>query len=338
MYSLDWPRAHGTPKSTALFKQTPEDFQVDEYFDSQFSGEGEHIILNIEKKGLNTEEVIKTLARLINKPIKLISYAGLKDRHALTTQWISIHAPGEEIPGISELHGPGWRVVASTRHNKKLRPGFLTGNHFKIKLHDPSHRDDLIQRIEQVKTYGVPNYFGEQRFGRECGNLAKAESMLVQSKRIKDRFLQGMYCSAARSWLYNLILAKRVNTLTWNVALDGDIMQLTGSKSIFAIDAVDEIIKSRIKANDISPASPLAGKSKQLVKNVALEIISSIYADWQPWVTGLEKQGLEEAWRANILRVNNLEYVAYDNRIELSFTLPAGSYATAVMRELALYN
>lgn len=338
MYSLDWPRAYGTPKSTAMFKQTPEDFQVDEYFDGQFSGEGEHIILKIEKKGLNTEEVVKAIARLVNKPVKLISYAGLKDRHALTTQWLSIHAPGEEIPGVGELHGPGWRVLEFTRHNKKLRPGYLAGNHFKITLRDLSHVDDLIHRIEQIKITGVPNYFGEQRFGRECGNLVKAEQLLVQGRRGKDRFLQGMYCSAARSWLYNLILAKRVNASTWNTPIDGDVMQLNGSKSIFVIDTVEEEIINRIKAHDISPASPLPGKSKQMVRNVAFEIINEIYADWQPWLAGLEKQGLEEAWRANILHADNLEYTIHDNMVTLSFTLPAGAYATAVLREMALYS
>jgi tRNA pseudouridine13 synthase len=338
MYSLDWPRAYGIPKSSAIFKQTPVDFQVDEYFDGEFSGEGEHIVLKIEKKGLNTEEVVKSLSKLVNKPVKLISYAGLKDRQALTTQWLSIHAPGEKIEGIEELSGTGWRILESTRHNKKLRPGYLAGNHFKIKLRAPSHIDDLVERIERIKLTGVPNYFGEQRFGRECGNLVKAESLLVHGKRIKDRFLQGMYCSAARSWLYNLILAKRVNSLTWNVALDGDVMQLNGSKSIFVIDTVDEAITHRIQTNDISPASPLPGKSKQMVKNDALELINMIYAEWQPWLTGLEKQGLEEAWRANILHANNIEYEVCENNVELSFTLPAGSYATAVLREITLYT
>ena len=336
MYLLDWPFAYGHPRSTALFKQTPEDFQVDEYFDCPFSGEGEHIVLQIEKKGLNTEEVVKALARLVNKPTKLISYAGLKDRHALTTQWLSIHAPGEDIPGVDQLSGTGWRVLACHRHHKKLRPGYLAGNQFKIKLRDITHPDDLIQRIEQIKRGGVPNYFGEQRFGRECGNLVRAELLLVQGKRGKDRFLQGMYCSAARSWLYNLILAHRVRDLNWNLPVEGDVMQLNGSKSIFVIDTVDEDILNRVQSHDISPASPLPGKSKHMVKGKAQEMIAMIYADWQTWLVGLEKQGLEEAWRANMLNVNDMEYIVDDQTMELSFTLPAGSYATAVLREMAV--
>ena len=337
MYSLDWPHVYGKPKATARFKLTPEDFQVNELFSGTFSGEGEHIVLKIEKRGLTTEEVIKSLARLINKPVKLISYAGLKDRQALCTQWLSIHAPGEEIKDIDKLEAPGWKILESTRHNKKLRPGYLTGNQFVIKLREVTDEDDLIQRIEQVKITGVPNYFGEQRFGREGGNLIKAEELLVQGKSVKDRFLKGIYYSAARSWLFNLILAKRVNDLSWNSPLAGDVMQLSGSHSIFMIDAPDEEMVRRIKEKDISPASPLAGKSKNKHTGAALQLINELYADWLPWVAGLEKQGLEEAWRANILHVEQFEYNIKDQAADLSFILPAGAYATTVLRELVCY-
>lgn len=337
MYSLDWARVYGTPKSTASFKSVPEDFQVNEYFDGQFSGQGEHIVLKIEKRGLTTEEVVKSLARLINKPAKLISYAGLKDRQALTTQWLSIHAPGETIEGVESLAAPGWRVLESTRHHKKLRPGFLTGNHFVMRLREVSDPNDVIQRLEQIKTTGVPNYFGEQRFGIECGNLFKAEELLVNGRKVKDRFLKGMYCSAARSWLYNLILAQRVQELTWNRPLAGDVMQLEGSNSIFVVDDVDEEMIRRVKEHDISPASPLPGKTKNKVKDTALQLIEEVYADWQPWLVGLERLGLEESWRANILHVTQLNYVLHEQQLELSFTLPAGSYATALLRELVTY-
>lgn len=337
MYSLDWPHLCGRPKSTATFKLTPEDFQVNEFFEGEFSGEGEHIVLKIEKRGLTTEEVVKSLARLINKPVRLISYAGLKDRQALSTQWLSVHAPGEEIEGIEKLEASGWRVLESTRHNKKLRPGFLTGNHFVVKLRNVSDEQDLVARIEQIKVTGVPNYFGEQRFGREGGNLIKAEEMLVHGRKVKDRFLKGMYYSAARSWLYNLILAKRVTEQNWNVPLVGDVMQLQGSNSIFVIDEVDEQLISRVKEKDVSPASPLPGKGKNMVKGKASELIQELYADWKPWLTGLEEHGLEEAWRSNILHVDQFECNFESDTAELSFTLPAGTYATGVLRELVVY-
>ena len=270
MYSLDWPYAYAKPQSTALFKAEPDDFVVNEFCAEPFSGEGEHIILKIEKRGLNTEDVIRSLSRLTNKPSKLISYAGLKDKYAVTTQWLSLHAPGEEIVGVHELSAPGWSVLECTRHHKKLRPGFLTANRFVIRLREVSDAKDLLARCEQIKHSGVPNYFGEQRFGREGANLERAEELLVQGRKVKDRFLQGLYYSAARSWLYNLILAKRVNELTWNTALPGDVMQLSGSNSIFVADEIDDLICQRIEKKDISPASPLAGKSKNKVQGEAL--------------------------------------------------------------------
>ena len=337
MYSLDWARVYGLPQSTAHFKYVPEDFQVNEFFDTPFSGQGEHILLRIEKSGLNTEEVVKSLASLINKPIKMISYAGLKDRQALTTQWLSVHAPGEEIPGIEQLSAPGWRVLECTRHHKKLKPGFLTGNQFVIRLRELTDEVAFLQRVEEIKKTGVPNYFGEQRFGHDAGNLRRAEEMLVQGRKVKDRFRKGMYCSAARSWIFNLILAHRVREQNWNTPLTGDVMQLSGSKSIFVIDEVQEELRQRIKEKDISPASPLPGKSKHKLQGEASVLIEKIYADWQSWLAGLERLGLEEAWRANILHVQQFGCVIQDQIAELSFNLPAGSYATAVLRELVLY-
>ncbi|HAU1235473.1 TPA: tRNA pseudouridine(13) synthase TruD [Legionella pneumophila] len=338
MYSLDWPRAYGMPNSTAPFKSLPEDFQVNELFEGQFSGEGEHIVLKIEKRGLTTEEVVKSLARLINKPVKLISHAGLKDKQALTTQWLSVHAPGEIIDGIETLEAPGWRILECTRHNKKLKPGFLSGNHFIITLRNVSDESDLIHRIEQIKFKGVPNYFGEQRFGRDGGNLIKAEEILVQGRKVKDRFLKGMYFSAARSWLYNLILSRRVKESSWNLPLLGDVIQLVGSNSVFVNDkSMDEQLLQRIGEKDVSPASPLPGRSKNLVKGTALQIINDVYEEWSAWLDGLEKNGLEEAWRANILYAEQIEYRINQGTVELSFVLPAGAYATVVLRELVQY-
>ncbi|RUR11304.1 tRNA pseudouridine(13) synthase TruD [Legionella sp. km772] len=338
MYSLNYPYAYGGPESSAQFKATPEDFQVNEFFKEAFSGEGEHILLKIEKRGLNTEEVIRSLARLINKSPKLISYAGLKDKQALTTQWLSVHAPGEEIPGIAQLSAPGWRILACTRHNKKLKPGFLTGNQFIIRLQDVSDIDDFKERVQKIMKGGVPNYFGEQRFGRQGANLIRAEEVLVQGRKVKDKFLRGLYYSAARSWLFNLILAKRVEHGTWNTLIPGDVLQLNGSNSIFVAEQIDELLLQRVKDKDLSPASPLPGKTKNKVKGQAEALIQNIYAEWQTWLSGLEQQGLEEAWRANILHVEQLTYEIDGGNITLSFSLPAGTYATTVLRELVKYN
>ena len=337
MFSLNFPYAHGAPNSNAVFKSTPEDFQVNEFFNETFSGEGEHILLKIEKRGVNTEDVVRSLARLINKSPKLISYAGLKDKQALTTQWLSVHAPGEEIAGIEELSAPGWKILESTRHNKKLKPGFLAGNHFTIHLRNLSNLENFKERVQMIIDLGVPNYFGEQRFGREAANLLRAEEVLVKGRKIKDKFLRGMYFSAARSWLYNLILAKRVEEGTWNTILLGDVLQLNGSNSIFVADEIDEVLIQRVKDKDLSPASPLPGKSKNKVKEEAAALIQTVYEPWQAWLTGLEKHGLEEAWRTNVLHAQELSYELEGDGATLSFSLAPGTYATTILRELVSY-
>lgn len=335
MFSLDWPRSLGVPPSKAGFKLDADDFQVNEFFEDPFSGEGEHLVLRIEKRGLTTEDVVRSLARMTNTPSKLISYAGLKDRQAVTTQWFSIHSPGKEISGAETLQGSGWRVLESTRHCKKLKPGFLTENRFVIRLKDVTETDAFEQRIETIKSQGVPNYFGEQRFGRQGGNLLKAQEMLVDGLKIKDRFLKGLYCSAARSWLFNLILSKRVTDLSWNVPLPYDVMNLCGSNSIFNIDTVDETLLKRVQEKDISPASPLPGRRKANKEYLAL--IHDVFVEWQSWIDGLESLGLEEAWRPNILHVKEFEYTLNDTTARLSFSLPPGSYATTLLRELVCY-
>lgn len=337
MYSLDWPRANGTPKARVRFKLSPEDFQVNEFFANPFSGEGEHVVIKIEKRGVTTEEVIKSLARIINKPIKIISYAGLKDRQAVATQWLSIHLPGEHLAGVESLEGSGWRVLEHTRHNKKIRPGFLAGNQFVITLRDIEHQEDLVARIEHVKTAGVPNYFGEQRFGREGANLVRAEELLVKGIRVKDRFLKGIYYSAARSWIFNQVLAGRVDASTWNVPLPGDVMQLTGSNSIFVTSEVDDGLLARVHQHDVSPASPLPGRRKKTMIIDGIQGMNKVYEQWQPWILGLEREGLEEAWRANILHPEQMNYSFDDHTAQLSFVLPAGAYATVVLRELTIY-
>lgn len=337
MYNLDWPYANEKPKCTAIFKETPDDFHVDEFFNYPFNGQGEHILVKIQKCGVSTEDVVKSISRLIQKPTKLISYAGLKDRQALATQWISIHAPGEIIPGIESLSGYGWKVIESTRHHKKLKRGYLDGNRFVITLKSLSNPDEFINRIKHIQLNGVPNYFGEQRFGKASANLVNAEQLLIQSRRVSDRFLKGIYLSAARSWIFNLILATRVNDKTWNIPLPGDMMQLRGSNSIFSIDDVGESIIQRVIAHDVSPASPLPGKSKINATREKLQAIEIIYTKWRSWVDGLIHHGLDESWRANILNIDQLTYTLQDQTAVITFSLPPGAYATAVIRELVAY-
>lgn len=332
----DLAYAFGKPEASGTIKTLPEDFRVDEHLGFELSGEGEHLFLRIEKRGLNTEEVAKALSRSLGKSLRDISHAGLKDRQALTTQWFSVQCPGEDRPEAASLEGPGWRVLDVGRNLKKLKTGALKANHFTLIVRDLSARESIEQRLQQIQSTGVPNYFGPQRFGINGQNLVKADALLSGAIKVKDRFLRGIYYSAARSFLFNKILSKRVEEGSWNSALSGDVMQLAGTHSIFAIEAVEAIIQQRIKAADLSPVAPLWGRGSSRVTLDALALQESILKDYRPWCEALESQGLEQSQRALILHTDNLNWRWEAENLVLSFSLDPGCYATSVMRELFL--
>ena len=323
--------AQSSPTSKGQIKESPDDFCVEENLGFELTGEGEHLFLLVEKKRLNTEEMAKIIAQTLNVPLKSVSYAGLKDKFAKTTQWFSLHLPGMADPTLESLNSDNYRLLESKRHNKKLRIGALKGNHFKIKVHDFEYDEkELFTRIEQVKANGVPNYFGPQRFGHNGSNLERAKEVLLDNKKIKNRHLRGIYYSAARSFLFNQILSLRVEQASWNKAVSGDLMMLAGSHSVFPIDEVDGEIMRRIADRDIVPTAPLWGKGKELITADALTIQNQALNPWQDWCTALERQGLDKSYRALVLVPEHFQFK--DNTF--SFSLPAGAYATTVLREL----
>lgn len=335
MYDInDLAFAYGRPVVSGVFKASAEDFKVDEVLGFELSGVGEHQFLRIEKRGLNTEELVKRLAVCVNKPVKSISYAGLKDRQALTTQWLSVHCAGEEIPDANSLHGEGWRVIESHRHLKKLKTGALAGNKFTLVVRDIQDSDAVDARLQLIKAGGVPNYFGPQRFGHQGQNLVRAEALLLKGVRVKDRFLRGIYYSAARSFLFNRMLSVRVSHHNWNKAVPGDVMQLAGKNSIFPIDIPDDSIHTRVANHDLSPALPMWGRGDERASLEALALQQAGLHGFDSWCTALEEQGLERAYRAQVLWVNDLAWKWADGHLVLSFELTAGAYATSVLREV----
>lgn len=331
---LNLAYAYGQPVSSGTIKTSPDDFKVNEILGFELTGEGEHLFLYIEKRGLNTEELVKSLARTLEKPEKSISYAGLKDRQALTRQWLCVHSLNEDILNANKLQGDGWRVIDSKRHLKKLKTGALQANAFEVIIREIDEASDLEGRLMQIQQGGVPNYFGSQRFGHQGQNLEKARRMLTEGYKIRDRFLRGIYYSAARSFLFNAILSERVKEENWNQALAGDVMQLAGTHSIFSITEPDEQIINRVQAFDISPAAPLWGRGEERASLESLCLQQKVLSPYQSWCTGLESQGLERAWRAQRLLLKHLAWEWQDNVLKLSFELTSGSYATSVLREL----
>ena len=334
----DWPRTFGAPHAVATLRNTPEDFRVDEQLGFAPDGEGEHALLQIRKRNRNTADVARLLARHAGVRERDVSFGGLKDRNAVTTQWFSVWLPGKETPDWSPIENDDLQVLVSARHRRKLQRGTLTGNAFEIVLRDVvGDREELEHRLHTIAQRGVPNYFGEQRFGREGGNLAKATDMF-NGRRVKDRELRGLLLSAARSFLFNEVLAVRVQNGSWQRVLPGEAVMLAGKHSFFICDEPDAEIEQRCLTGDIHPSGPLWGKGELPTHGAARELEQWV-ADAQPLFTqGLVKADLRQERRPLRLPVAELrwEWMAEGegNSLRLHFVLPAGSYATAVLREL----
>ncbi len=205
------PRAHGAACGEAVLKAVAEDFQVDEVLDIPLSGEGEHLWLWVEKRGLNTEEAARRLGRAAGVQQKNVSYAGLKDRQALTRQWFSLHLPGKADPDLGAAEGADLRILRCTRHSRKLQRGAHAANGFTLRLTGlRAERALLDARLERIAADGVPNYFGLQRFGHGGGNLVDARSCAEQGLLPANRNLRSRFLSAGRSYLFNRLLAERV--------------------------------------------------------------------------------------------------------------------------------
>ncbi len=329
-------RAHGESVLSARTRITPEDFRVDEIDAFAASGEGEHLLLTIEKRGLTTAEAVRRVAAWAGVPESAIGHAGLKDRHAVTRQRLSVWLPGREDPDPSTLDSEALRVIEAHRHSRKLPRGALAGNRFRLVLREVvGDRAAVEQRLGAIVAQGVPNYFGEQRFGRSGDNVAQALAMFA-GRRVK-REERSMLLSAARSELFNCVLAQRVHDGNWNAALEGDVFMLAGSHSVFGPEPLDDRIRERVATFDIDPTGPMWGRGTLRTSEavLALETEAVAGSDAQALRDGLERAGMKQERRALRLRATNLQWQwLEDGALEVAFELPSGSYATSVLAEL----
>jgi len=336
--TLQWATVYGGTESQGKLKTKPADFIVKEQLSFQPEGAGEHVFLHIEKSGENTEYVARLLARFAGVRQRDVSFAGLKDRHAITTQWFSVWLPGKEDPDWQQLGIETIKVLQVHRHARKLKRGVLAGNEFQILIRDwQGNKAKLEQQLEQIKQNGLPNYFGEQRFGRQGQNINKALA-LFEGQKVK-REQRSIYLSAARSYLFNQLLSKRIVDKTWNQALKGDVFIFDKSNSYFKTDQLNEALLERVKQNEIHPTGMMFGKGGSEVAADALKIEKAIVTDNMALAEGLIKLDLNADRRALRVMVNNLEWhFENETNLILKFSLPAGSYATALIREIINVN
>jgi tRNA pseudouridine13 synthase len=311
-----WPKAYPASGASATLKLLNEDFIVTELPLQLPSGEGEHIWLDIEKNGANTAFVAKALAEAAGVQERDVGYAGLKDRYAITRQWFSIYLPKGETPDLTLLQHPEFKVLSQSRHVKKLRPGDLQGNRFRIVLRDVTGDPDAIQAIEanlkSVASHGAPNYFGAQRFGFEGGNVAQGRAMLAREIRVRNPKKKGIYLSAVRSFVFNEVLALRIQQGLWGKTLPGDVMDEAGR-----------------------PTGPLWGRGRVISTDQAQALENGVAERHATLCDGMEHAGLDQERRALVASPVEMSWDwPQANQLVLTFSLSAGNYATSVLNEI----
>ena len=337
----DWPRALEAPAAHALIRCRPEDFLVSEELGFEPSGEGEHVFLYLQKRNLNSMELLQRLAALSGVPERDIGVSGLKDRNAVTRQWFSVGMAGRQEPDWMALEAGGdVQLLQRGRHTRKLRRGVHRANRFRLQLRNVSgERAALEQRLQQVRAQGAPNYFGEQRFGRGGANLEQARRWALGGGRRLTRAKRSLYLSALRAFLFNTILAQRVAAGSWDIPCDGDVCILRGSRSLFTCGLVDDELRERARLGDLHPGLPLWGGGASAASPARALQQREALAQHRPLCDFLEREGLELSWRpARLLADDFCWQFCDDGALQLDFALGAGAYATALLAEIVRYE
>lgn len=330
----DWPRAAGPACGTARLKAVPDDFLVEEELSFEPSGDGPHHYLYVEKTGCNTPWVASRLARHACVRAADVGYAGLKDRHARTRQWFSVPLSESRPTDWSDFTAEGVAVLEVTRNRRKLRRGALRGNRFRVRLTGmEADMDEVGERLARIVAVGVPNYFGPQRFGRRGGNLDLAERLFsAEGLRRRDREFA---LSAARALIFNEVLARRVELGSWDRLVRGDVLILDGRGSVFAADPADADLADRVARRELHPTGPLWGRGEPRPAEEAGRLEEAVSSIWSAFADGLEAAGAVMGRRSLRLVPRGLRWQREEgDRCLLEFSLPAGEYATTLVREI----
>lgn len=322
----EWPKAYPDTQSSADFKVQLADFRVVELPQQAPLGEGEHVWLEVEKQGANTAWVAQQLADFAGVGVKDVGYAGLKDRHGITRQWFSLYLPRIQEPDFTQLNNDEFQVLQQSRSAKKLRRGDLIGNHFVIRLRRVVGDQALINaNLEQIAQHGTPNYFGPQRFGHDGQNIEQGRAMLAREIRVRNRTKKGLYLSSIRSFVFNQVLAARVEQGSWYRAIAGDCLTEEGY-----------------------PTGPMWGRGRSSAAELAETFESTVVQNFQLLCGGMEHAGLSQERRSLVTMPEGLSWrwlksddcadssgdKTTNDDLEISFMLPAGHYATSLLCEV----
>jgi tRNA pseudouridine13 synthase len=359
--------AYGQPAISAKLKQEYQDFLVDEQLGFEFSGQGEHLCVQVEKIDHSTVDVAKKLSEVSGVGRSAIGYAGMKDRRARTRQWFSLKLPSESEARLEAFESTSLHIVESIRNSRKIKIGSHKSNHFTIRLRDcRGTKSEFEERLKNIQSHGVPNYFGAQRFGRDMSNLSQVQALMESvpgtqqelGTRVgepafpQQRFKRSMLFSAARSYLFNQILSSRLKQDSWNQYLAGDVLNLDGTDRVFVLKSEsewDSLLQQRLDTFDIHITGLLPGlvdtKDKYISSGKAADIENAVCEQFDSLLQGLRHFGLQSARRALRFRPIDLNWQWLPSEAEaggsghdllLDFSLVKGAYATSLLRELCV--
>jgi tRNA pseudouridine13 synthase len=333
--ALDPPRAHGEPLCAGALRTEPEDFLVEEQLGFTPAGAGQHVLLKVRKRSANTQWIARELARACGCPPRDVGYAGLKDRHAVATQWFTVPQSRLSPADWVAVRSGEFEVLEAHRHSRKLPRGALAGNHFVIRVRGAAIDDAaLAGRLAAIETRGVPNYFGPQRFGRDGSNLRRLSDD-IRTLRQAER---GFILSAARSLVFNAVLAERVGDGSWERLESGDLANLDGRASHFPVAAADAALAARCAQLDIHPTGPLWGRGAPLSGGRVLELEQRVAATLAAACERVAQAGMEQERRSLRQAVRDLRWRREADAVVVEFRLGRGAYATAVLREVFALN
>jgi len=359
--ALDPPRAHGAPLCSGRLRVEPEDFVVEELLGFEAAGTGQHVLLRVRKRNANTQWIAGELARACGCRPGDVGYAGLKDRRAIATQWFTVPQSRLSTEDWTGVRGDEYEVLEAHRHSRKLPRGALAGNRFVVRVRGITVDDaSLASRFTAIGTRGVPNYFGPQRFGRGGANLKRIGEDLRRLRPAE----RGFILSAARSLVFNAVLAERVGDGSWERLEAGDLANLDGRASHFRVEAVDETLAERSTRLDVHPSGPLWGRGVPPSSGRVLELEQRVASGLTAACELVERAGMDQERRSLRLAVRDLRWrrdvraagadaaagtaagadapagadVAAGanaaDSVVVEFRLSRGAYATVVLREL----
>lgn len=333
-FALESPRAWGDPPVSGVLRAEAADFRVEERLGYEADGGTAHRLLFIEKKDANTLFVARRLAERAGCAAADVGFAGMKDRRAIARQWFSVPASADAAL-FADFAGEGFRVLGHAPHSRKLRRGALAGNRFHIRIRElEGDVGKVAERVARVAYSGVPNYFGLQRFGKDGGNIERVAEWIATGRLPRGREPRAYLLSAARAIAFNAVLGARVGAGSWNRLLPGEIVNLTGSKSVFAAEGLDESLLGRCAGGDIGPTGPMCGTTAMVPRGEAGQVEDAALAMVSPLPGRLAAIEMRGERRALVLRPKDFAYRVEGRDLEVAFELPRGAFATCVLREI----